>query len=136
MSNKRGYSGAKSEGVDAAIKDLRQFVRKLETVPQEELAISAGIIKSRAIDIVPYDTGKLEKSIYAKVSKDKRRPGLFVGARAYSKKGYDYAGIQHDTEYPIFVHANGRQYHYIVEPFEDEVAQLKERLRDRLKVVE
>ena len=51
-------------------------MKKLDTVPIAELEKSAQTIKAEAIAQMPYETDRLERSIYAMVSKDKRRPGL------------------------------------------------------------
>ncbi|MGN1230068.1 MAG: hypothetical protein ACI4T5_10515 [Prevotella sp.] len=116
------------------MKDLTRFIRKLETVPTEELNRSAEIIKAEAVAQAPYREGTLERSIYVMVSKDKTRPGLRAGASARSPSGYNYAGIQHEnTEYE---HPIKGKAHYISDPFETEVEDLKRRLREELKVTE
>ena len=96
-----------------------------------ELEKSAQRIKAEAITKVPYKTGKLERSIYVRVAKDKRRPGIVAGASARSSGGYNYAGIQHENE--NYYHARG-QAHFISEPFNAEVKRLKQRIKRRLKI--
>lgn len=128
----KGTSATKTESVQSAIKNLEKFLKKLDTVPIEELNKSAQIIKAEAIAEAPFETGKLERSIYVKVSKDKRRPGLRAGASARSKTGYNYAGIQHENE--EFNHPIKGKDHFISDPFYKEVSNLKTRLRTRLKV--
>lgn len=117
--------------VQAAKKRLTKFLKTLDTVPLEELDKTAQAIKVKAIAQAPYKTGKLEQSIYVRVSRDKRRPGLVAGASAKSS-GYDYAGIQHEnTQYH---HPIKGKAHYISDPFNQEVTNLKRRLRRKLKV--
>ena len=117
--------------VQAAKKRLTKFLKTLDTVPLEELDKTAQAIKVKAIDQTPYKTGKLEQSVYVRVSRDKRRPGLVAGASAKSS-GYDYAGIQHEnTQYH---HPIKGKAHYISDPFNQEVTNLKRRLRRKLKV--
>lgn len=127
----KGGSATSQKSVQNAIKGLTHFLKKLDTVPIKELENSAQIIKAGAIAQVPYKTGVLERSIYVTVSKDKQRPGLRAGASARSSNGYNYAGIQHENE--EYHHTKGKA-HFISDPFQDEVENLKERLRKELKV--
>ena len=129
--SKRGASATSQKSVQDARKNLTQFLKKLDTVPTEELEKAAKRIKTDAIAKVPYKTGKLERSIYVRVAKDKRRPDLVAGASARSKDGYNYAGIQHENE--NYQHSKG-QAHFISEPFNAEVKRLKQRIRRRLKI--
>ena len=129
--SKKGSSATSTKSVQDARKNLTKFLKQLDTVPAEELEKSAQRIKAEAIAKVPYKTGKLERSIYVRVSKDKRRPGIVAGASARSKSGYNYAGIQHENE--DYVHTKG-QAHFISEPFNAEVKRLKRRIRRRLKL--
>lgn len=127
----KGASATSRESVQNARKNLTKFIKTLDTVPVEELERSAQIIKANAIAQVPYKTGKLEHSIYVRVAKDKRRPGIVAGASARSSKGYNYAGIQHENE--SYHHDVGKD-HFISDPFNEEVEKLKKRLRRRLKI--
>ena len=129
--SKRGASATSQKSVQDARKKLTDFIKKLDTVPIEELEKSAQRIKTDAIAKVPYKTGKLERSIYVRVAKDKKRPGIVAGASARSKDGYNYAGIQHENE--NYSHTKG-QAHFISEPFNAEVKRLKRRIRRRLKI--
>ena len=129
--SKRGASATSQKSVQDARKKLTDFIKKLDTVPNEELEKSAQRIKTDAIAKVPYRTGKLERSIYVRVAKDKKRPGIVAGASARSKDGYNYAGIQHENE--NYSHTKG-QAHFISEPFNAEVKRLKRRIRRRLKI--
>ena len=126
----KGASATSQASVQNARKNLTKFIKTLDTVPAEELEHSAQTIKADAIAKVPYNTGKLEHSIYVRVAKDKRRPGIVAGASARSK-GYNYAGIQHENE--SYHHDKG-QAHFISEPFDEEVEKLKKRIRRRLKI--
>lgn len=124
-------SATSRQSVQNARKNLTKFLKTLDTVPVEELEKSAQKIKAEAIAQTPYETGKLEDSVYVRVARDKRRPGLVAGAHA-KDNGYDYSGIQHEEtsyEHPI----KGKA-HYISDPFNKEVANLKRRLKRRLKV--
>ena len=128
----KGSSATSLKSVQDARKNLTKFLKMLDTIPQEELEESAQVIKAEAILAAPYKTGKLERSIYVRVSKDKKHPGIVAGASAKSPTGYDYAGIQHENE--NFEHPVKGQAHFISEPFNKEVENLKVRLKDRLKV--
>ena len=129
--SKKGASATSRKSVQDARKNLTNFLKQLDTIPKEELEISAQHIKAEAVAKVPYRTGKLERSIYVRVAKDKKRPGIVAGASARSKDGYNYAGIQHENE--NYQHTKG-QAHFISEPFNAEVKRLKQRIRRRLKL--
>lgn len=124
-------SATSRQSVQNAHKNLTKFLKTLDTVPVEEIEKSAQKIKAEAIAQTPYETGKLEDSVYVRVSRDKKKPGLVAGASA-KDNGYDYSGIQHEEtsyEHPI----KGKA-HYISDPFNKEVVNLKRRLKRRLKV--
>lgn len=124
-------SATSRKSVQNARNKLTKFLKTLDTVPTEEIEKSAQKIKAEAIAQTPYETGKLEDSVYVRVSRDKRRPGLLAGASA-KDNGYDYSGIQHEEtsyEHPV----KGKA-HYISDPFNKEVANLKRRLKRRLKM--
>lgn len=127
----KGASATSQKSVQDARKNLTKFLKSLDEIPVEELEKSAQRIKAEAVAKVPYDTGRLEKSIYVRVSRDKRRPGIVAGASARSPSGYNYAGIQHENE--NYYHDKG-QAHFISEPFNAEVRRLKQRIRRRLKL--
>lgn len=122
-------SATSTKSVQRARKNLTDFLKKLDSVPVEEIAKSAQTIKAEAIAQTPYESGKLEKSVYVRVSRDKKRPGIVAGASARAG-GFNYAGIQHEEtsyEHPI----KGKA-HYISDPFNDEVKKLKKRIRKGL----
>ena len=128
---RKGASATSQQSVQKAIKRLTGFLKTVEDVPVEELEKTAIAIKAKAVAQAPYKTGKLERSIYVRVLKDKQRPGLRAGASARSNKGYNYAGIQHentDFEHPI----KGKA-HFISDPFNQEVTNMQRRIRRRLK---
>ena len=128
----KGGSATSQKSVQDAIKALTPFIKKLDTVPARELSESAAVMKAETIAQAPYKTGKLERSVYVKVSKSRDRPGLRAGASARSKSGYNYAGIQHenvDFEHPI----KGEAF-YIRDPFVAETTKLKRRLQKELKI--
>lgn len=124
-------SATSTKSVQRARQRLTKFLKELDTVPLQELEKTAQAVKEKAIAQAPYKTGKLEKSIYVRVSRDKRRPGLVAGASA-KDHGYDYAGIQHEATH--FNHPIKGKDHYISDPFNQEVKNLKRRLRRKLKV--
>lgn len=129
---KRGTSATSTASVQSAKKNLQKFLRKLDTIPTEILQEEAQILYSETIAEVPYDTGALERSVKVTVAKDKKRPGLNARASARSKRGYNYAGIQHEEE---FKHSKaGAKDHYISDPFERATERIKDKMRDRLKV--
>lgn len=124
-------SATSTKSLQRAKKNLTKFLKELDTVPVQELEKSAQTIKAEAIAQTPYETGKLEKSIYVRVSRNKRQPGLVAGASARDH-GYNYAGIQHEATH--FNHPIKGKAHYISDPFNAEVRKLKRRLRRKLKV--
>ena len=128
----KGYSATSTASVQRARKNLTKFLKQLDTVPTEELERTAQAIKEKAVALAPYKTGKLEKSIYVRVSRNKTRPGLVAGASARSSKGYNYAGPQHEDT--TFKHPIKGTDHFISKPFNSEVANMKRRIRRRLKV--
>ena len=128
----RGSSATSQQSVRNAVKELRALLKTIDTVPQEELQRSAQVIYNEAIARVPYKTGKLERSVYVRVSKDKRRGGLVAGASARSPRGYNYAGIQHENV--GFNHPVKGEAFYISKPFEDETRRLIGRLKGRLRI--
>lgn len=128
----RGFTATNSISVKEAKANLTRFLRDLDTIPVEEVTKSANTIRANAIAQAPYKSGKLEQSIYARVSKNKRRPGIVIGASARSKTGYNYAGIQHENT--SFHHPIKGKAHFLSDPFNAEVRRLKHRLKSRLKV--
>lgn len=128
----KGGSATSQKSVQDAIKDLTRFIKKLDTVPVQELSESAAIMKAEMIAQAPYKTGKLERSIYVEVSKSHDKPGLRAGASARSTSGYNYAGIQHENV--DFEHLIKGKAFYIRDPFVAETANLKRRLREELTI--
>lgn len=128
----RGSSATSQESVKRAKQNLRDFLKQLDTVPQEELQKSAQVIYREAVARAPYKTGRLERSIYVRVSKDRRQSGLIAGASVKSPGGYDYAGIQHENT--SFNHPVKGEAHFISGPFEEETRKLVRRLKGRLRV--
>lgn len=124
-------SATASKSLLRAKQNLTKFAKTLDTIPVKEFEKSAQAIKAKAVAQAPYRTGKLEKAIYVRVSRDKRRPGIVAGASAKSK-GYDYAGIQHENT--SFNHPIKGKAHYISDPYTQETNNLKRRLRRKLRV--
>lgn len=127
----KGKSATSTASVQGAIKDLTKFLKRVETVPLLELQKSKRNIYTKAVALTPYETGKLERSVYVMVSGDKRRPGLRAGASAISKRGYNYAGIQHENE--DFEHPIKGTDHYISGPFNEEVEDLARRIERKMQ---
>ena len=123
-------SATSLKSIQDAKKRLTKFLKTLETVPIDELERTAERIYSEAIAQTPYNTGKLESSVYVKVSRSKSKPGLVAGASA-REHGYNYAVIQHENE--NYEHPIKGKAHYISDPFEKEVALMRRRIRRRLR---
>ena len=126
-----GTSATSQASVQNAKKKLRQFLRKLDTVPQGILKAEAPKLYAEILAEIPYNTGKLESSVRVSVAQDKRRPGLNASASAHSKSGYNYAGIQHENA--DYHHSKlGAKDHFISDPFERCTERIMEKMRDRL----
>lgn len=128
----RGSSATRQESVQEAKKKLRTFLKTLDTVPTEILQTEAPILYAEIISEVPYDTGKLERSVRVKVARDKRRPGINASASAISSRGYNYAGRQHEDEnlnHPI----KGKA-HYISDPFERCIQRIQQQMEEKLVI--
>jgi hypothetical protein len=126
-----GFSATSTSSVQNARKELTSFIKTLETVPNQVLSEEASLIYADAIAEVPYKTGKLERAIYVRVSRDKRRPGIMAGASAKSR-GYDYAGIQHENE--SFKHPIKGKAHFISEPFEKSLKRIEAKLNAKIRI--
>ena len=125
-----GSSATRTKSVQEAKKRLQKFLKELDTISTDILTEEQPKLYSEIIAEVPYDTGRLERSVKVTVSKDKRRPGLNASASARSKRGYNYAGIQHEnTE---FQHPIKGKAHYISDPFDRCVQRIKHKMRKRL----
>ena len=125
-----GGSATNTQSVQQAKKQLQRFLRKLDTVPQKILQEEAQKLKAEIIAEVPYDTGKLERSVRVAVSKDKRRPGINASASARNAEGYDYAGIQHENT--GYNHPRKGKAHFISDPFERATARIVARMAKEL----
>lgn len=129
---KRGSSATSQKSVQDAKKNLQKFLRKLDRIPTEVLQEESKTLYSEIIAEVPYDTGALERSVKVTVAKDKKRPGLNASASARSKRGYNYAGIQHENE--DFKHPKpGAKAHFISDPFERATERIKEKIQKRMR---
>lgn len=128
----RGTSATSRQSVQNAKKNLQKFLRKLDTLPSEILQDESITLYSEVIAEVPYKTGALERSVKVRVARDKKRPGLIASASARSRRGYNYAGIQHEEH---FHHSKqGAKDHFISDPFERATERIKEKMRERLTV--
>ena len=128
----RGASATSQQSVQNAKKRMQKFLKSLDTIPTEILQEEAPILRSEIIAEVPYETGALESSIKVSVAKDKRRLGLNASASARSKRGYNYAGIQHENE--EFEHSKpGAKAHFISDPLDRCIERIQQKMHRRLK---
>ena len=124
-------SATSLSSVQNAKKRLTKFLKTLDTVPIVVLEQEARKIELQAKLETPRDTGKLESSVKARVSRDKRRPGINISASARDQ-GYNYAGIQHENTH--FKHQVKGKAHYLKDPFDRGVRRIKRRLRKEVKL--
>lgn len=102
--------------------DLRQMLREHHKLTNDALEQAADYIYSESIQRVPIATGELQDSIQVDVSRSPRYPGILATASALNPRtGYDYALIQEVNE--AYKHSEGRQAHYLEEPFREAVKQ-------------
>lgn len=124
---KVGISGL--ESVVSARKELQSFLRKVDTVQEQELDTAAVEMLAEMQRRAPYKTGKLESGIYCRRSRSGRTKGIVAGATAMSH-GYNYAVIQHENE--NFEHPIKGEAHFVSEPFQEGVDRLIANIRRRL----
>ena len=124
-------SATSLKSVQDAKKRLTKFIKTLDTVPTQILEQESEKILAQAKQETPFKTGKLEDSVYVRVSRDKRRPGLVVGASAI-KDGFNYAGIQHENT--SFHHPIKGKAHYLRDPFNRGIRRIKRRLKQEVKL--
>lgn len=127
----KGFSATTSKSVQRARKNLTKFLKTIDTVPLDVLNEEAPRIYADEIAHTPYQSGKLEDSVYCRVSNDKKRPGIVTGASARSPRGYDYAGVQHENT--SFIHPVKGTAYYIRDPFNRGVRRIKRKISRRLK---
>ena len=100
--------------------DLRQQLKDHHKRTSQELEDAADYIYSKAISLVPVDTGELQDSIQVDISLSPRYPGIIAIATAKNiYTGYDYALIQEVNEGYNTPH--GGQAHYLEQPFREAV---------------
>lgn len=100
--------------------DLRQQLKEHHKRTNQELEDAADYIYSKAISLVPVDTGELQDSIQVDISLSPRYPGVIAIATAKNiYTGYDYALIQEVNE--DYNHPHGGQAHYLEQPFREAV---------------
>lgn len=124
-------SATSLKNVQDAKKKLQKFLKTLDTVPVQILEQEAKKIELQAKQETPYKTGKLERSVKVRVSKDKRRPSINISASARTK-GFNYAGIQHENT--AFEHPIKGKAHYLKDPFDRGVRRIKRRLKQEVKL--
>lgn len=107
------------QNLNTAIAQLEAQVRaEYKSIYKEhldDLEAAAEWIQEDAKAITPVDKGKLQESVFVRVSKSPRYPGIIASASAKSKRGFDYALIQEENE--NFSHEDPGQAHYLSQPF-------------------
>ena len=117
-------------GLDEASKHLTKFLRTVETVPTQILLEEAPRIEETAKIRTPEKTGKLKESVKVRVSRDKRRPGLYAQASA-TNRGYNYALIQHENL--SYNHPNGGQAKFLESAFVEGVERIERRIEQEVR---
>ena len=117
-------------GLSEASKHLTKFLRTVETVPTQILLEEAPRIEETAKIRTPEKTGKLKASVKVRVSRDKRRPGLYAQASARNR-GYDYALIQHENF--SYNHPNGGQAKFLESAFVEGVERIERRIEQEVR---
>ena len=117
-------------GLSEASKHLTRFLRTVETVPTNILLEEAPRIEETAKIRTPEKTGKLKESVKVRVSRDKRRPGLYAQASAFNR-GYDYALIQHENL--SYNHPNGGQAKFLESAFVEGVERIERRIEQEVR---
>ena len=117
-------------GLNEASKRLTKFLRTVETVPTQILLEEAPRIEETAKVRTPEKTGKLKESVKVRVSRDKRRPGLYAQASAFNR-GYDYALIQHENL--SYNHPNGGQAKFLESAFVEGVERIERRIEQEVR---
>ena len=117
-------------GLSEASKHLTRFLRTVETVPTQILLEEAPRIEETAKIRTPEKTGKLKESVKVRVSRDKRRPGLYAQASARNR-GYDYALIQHENL--SYNHPNGGQAKFLESAFVEGVERIERRIEQEVR---
>lgn len=117
-------------GLNEASKHLTKFLRTVETVPTQILLEEAPRIEETAKIRTPEKTGKLKESVKVRVSRDKRRPGLYAQASA-TNRGYNYALIQHENL--SYNHPNGGQAKFLESAFVEGVERIERRIEQEVR---
>ena len=117
-------------GLSEASKHLTKFLRTVEIVPTQILLEEAPRIEETAKIRTPAKTGKLKESVKVRVSRDKRRPGLYAQASAFNR-GYDYALIQHENL--SYNHSNGGQAKFLESAFVEGVERIERRIEQEVR---
>ena len=117
-------------GLSEASKHLTRFLRTVETVPTQILLEEAPRIEETAKIRTPEKTGKLKESVKVRVSRDKRRPGLYAQASA-TNRGYNYALIQHENL--SYNHPNGGQAKFLESAFVEGVERIERRIEQEVR---
>ena len=117
-------------GLSEASKHLTKFLRTVETVPTQILLEEAPRIEETAKVRTPEKTGKLKESVKVRVSRDKRRPGLYAQASAFNR-GYDYALIQQENL--SYNHPNGGQAKFLESAVVEGVERIERRIEQEVR---
>ena len=129
----RGYSVSKSASyqIQRERDNLGRFKKVVESTPYKILKEESSRILREMQLQVPYDSGDLYRSLRCEVTGQLTKPRLEASASSVHK-GYDYAGIQHDTEW--FNHPSGGKWHYVEDPFNSGVARIERRFEEEIKL--
>lgn len=126
---KIGISGLDS--VKACRKELQQFLRKVDSVQEQELDTLSSEMLAEMQRRAPYKTGKLESGVYCRRSNSAKTKGIVAGAVAMNGS-YNYAVVQHENE--DFEHPVKGEAHFVSGPFEEGVERFMDRVERRLKL--
>lgn len=127
----KGSSATTIKSIQNYKAELTKFIKTLEEKPNEILQQEATQIYREAFQETPKKSGKLEKSVYVKVAKDKRRPGFNIGASARNRN-YNYAGIQHENM--LYRHPIKGKAKYLEDPFERGIRRIYRRFDKEIKL--
>lgn len=118
-----------TDGVKTCLRNLTRYLRKVEEIASVDLATLATQVEARAKQLAPYQTGKLENGVYARVSRSGSKPGIVAGAVAMSK-GFNYAPIQHENV--NFNHPIKGEAKFVQRALEESIPQFIEESRRKL----
>lgn len=123
------FSATGVKAIQENKKLLTRMLKQLETMPVQILEEEAKRVYAEAVAETPFKTGVLERSVYVRVAKDKRRPGLVLGA-SVRKGNHDYSRVQHEN--PRFKHPIKGKAWYLRDPFERAINRIYVRFKEEI----